>query len=44
VLVARLGDPLRVEAVSDPVDADVYESGALLPGPHARLGGPTFEE
>ncbi len=34
----------RVEEVSDPDDPDrqLYESGALLPGPHARLAGPTF--
>jgi uncharacterized protein YbjT (DUF2867 family) len=44
LLVARRGNSLRVEAVSDPVDGDAYESGALLPGPDARLGGPTFEE
>jgi uncharacterized protein YbjT (DUF2867 family) len=44
LLVARRGNPLRVEAVSDPVDGDANESGVLLPGPHARLGGPTFEE
>jgi uncharacterized protein YbjT (DUF2867 family) len=44
LLVARRGNSLRVESVSDPVDADAYESGALLPGQHARLGGPTFEE
>jgi uncharacterized protein YbjT (DUF2867 family) len=42
-LVARRGNSLRVEAVSDPVDGDANESGVLLPGPHARLGGPTFE-
>jgi uncharacterized protein YbjT (DUF2867 family) len=44
LLVARRGNSLRVGATSDPVDGDAYESGALLPGPHARLGGPTFEE
>ncbi len=44
LLVARRGDSLRVEAVSDPVDGDANESGVLLPGPHAKLGGPTFEE
>jgi uncharacterized protein YbjT (DUF2867 family) len=44
LLVARRGSSLRVEAVSDPVDGDANESGVLLPGPHARLGGPTFEE
>jgi hypothetical protein len=32
--------------VSNPDDPDdaLYESGALLPGPHAILAGPTFEE
>jgi hypothetical protein len=25
-------------------DGDLYESVALLPGPDATLGGPTFEE
>ena len=35
---------LRVEEVSDPVDGSANESGVLLPGPGARLGGPTFEE
>jgi hypothetical protein len=44
LLVARRGNALQVEAVSDPVDSDAYESGALLPGLHARLGGPTFED
>jgi uncharacterized protein YbjT (DUF2867 family) len=46
LLVARRGDPVRIEAVTDPDDpnAAVYESGALLPGPGARLAGPTFEE
>lgn len=44
LLVVRLGDRLRIEAVSDPVDGDDNESGVLLPGPGARLGGPTFEE
>ena len=34
LLITRRGDPLRVEAVSDPADPDraLYESGALLPG------------
>ena len=43
---SRTGRPLRVEAVSDPDDPDLqlYESGALLPGPHATLAGPTFVE
>jgi hypothetical protein len=46
LLVARRGDPVRIEGVSDPADPDrdVYESGALLPGPDAILVGPTFEE
>jgi uncharacterized protein YbjT (DUF2867 family) len=44
LFAAHRGDMLRVEAVSDPVDGDAFESGGLLPGPHARLGGPTFEE
>src|SRR6266540_3384269 len=35
----------KVEGVSDPADPDrdVYETGALLPGPDATLAGPTFE-
>jgi uncharacterized protein YbjT (DUF2867 family) len=46
LLVARRGDPVRIEGVSNPADPDreLYESGALLPGPHATLAGPTFEE
>jgi uncharacterized protein YbjT (DUF2867 family) len=44
LLAARRGDPVRIEAVSDPVESDVFESGALLPGPDAALAGPTFEE
>lgn len=46
LLAARRGDPVRIEAVSDPADPDsaLYETGALLPGPHATLAGPTFEE
>jgi uncharacterized protein YbjT (DUF2867 family) len=45
-LVARRGDSLRIEAVSNPDDpaAALYESGALLPSPHAKLAGPTFDE
>jgi len=46
LLVARRGDPVRIEGVSDPADPDreLYETGALLPGPDATLAGPTFEE
>jgi uncharacterized protein YbjT (DUF2867 family) len=45
-LVARRGDPVRIEAVSDEADPDrdVFEKGGLLPGPNAILAGPTFEE
>jgi uncharacterized protein YbjT (DUF2867 family) len=44
LLVARQGEGLRVEAVSDPNDPDaaVYESGALLPGTDAIIAGPAF--
>ena len=44
LLVNRRGAALTVEgrhAPDDP-DRDLYESGALLPGPHATLAGPTF--
>jgi uncharacterized protein YbjT (DUF2867 family) len=46
LLVARRGEPVRIEGVVDPSDPDhgVYQSGALLPGPYATLAGPTFEE
>ncbi|MGH9279593.1 MAG: SDR family oxidoreductase [Acidimicrobiales bacterium] len=46
LLTSRRGDPVQIVAVSDPDDPNraVYESGALLPGPHAILAGPTFEE
>jgi uncharacterized protein YbjT (DUF2867 family) len=46
LLAARRGDPARVEGVRDPTDPDAHlnESGALLPGPHAKLAGPTFAE
>ncbi len=45
-LVARRGDPVRIEGVSNPTDPDrdVFEKGGLLPGPDATLAGPTFEE
>ena len=45
LLAARRGDPVRIEAVSDPddPDRDVFENGGLLPGPNATLAGPTFE-
>jgi uncharacterized protein YbjT (DUF2867 family) len=46
LFVARHGDPLRIEGVTNPADPDrdLYEAGALLPGPDATLAGPTFEE
>lgn len=46
LLTARRGDPVKIEGVSDLADPDhdLYQSGALLPGPHATLAGPTFEE
>jgi uncharacterized protein YbjT (DUF2867 family) len=46
LLAARRGDRIRIEAVKDPADPDrdLYEAGALLPGPNATLVGPTFEE
>jgi uncharacterized protein YbjT (DUF2867 family) len=45
-LVARRRDTVRIEGVSDPADPDheLFETGALLPGPDAILAGPTFEE
>ena len=46
LLAARRGDPVRIEGVTDPNDPDgeLYEAGALLPGPHAKLVGPTFQD
>ena len=46
LLMARRGDPVRIEGVLDPADPDrdLYETGALLPGPDATLAGPTFAE
>ena len=50
VEMARLVLPgavcFTVKGVSHPADPDrdLYESGALLPGPAATLAGPTFEE
>jgi uncharacterized protein YbjT (DUF2867 family) len=46
LLATRRGDPARIEGGSDPADPDseLFENGALLPGPHATLSGPTFEE
>ena len=46
LLFAHRGEDVRVEAVRDPSDPDrdLYEQGALLPGLHATLAGPSFEE
>lgn len=46
MLVARRGTPVTVQAVRNPADPDaaMQAMGALLPGPGARLAGPTFEE
>jgi hypothetical protein len=46
LLAARRGDPVQVMGVRDPDDADreVFESGALSPGPHATLARPTFAD
>ena len=46
LFASRRGDPVRVEGVSDPADpvTSLAESGGLLPGPDAKLAGPTFEE
>ena len=45
-LAARRHDPVKIEGVSDPADPDrdLYQNGGLLPGPHAMLAGPTFEQ
>ena len=46
LLAARRGHPQKIEPMRDPADPDheLYENGALLPGPGARHVGPTFEE
>ena len=46
LLAARRGDVVKIETVSNPADPDdaLNSSGALLPGPHATLAGPTFAE
>ncbi len=46
MLVARRGTPVKVQVVRNPADpdADMQATGGLLPGPGARLAGPTFQE
>jgi uncharacterized protein YbjT (DUF2867 family) len=44
-LVAHRGESLRVEETTEFFsESDVYDSDAPLPGPDAKLAGPTFEE
>jgi len=44
LVTARRGDPVKIEAVSNPADPDdaLNSNGGLLPGPQATLAGPTF--
>jgi uncharacterized protein YbjT (DUF2867 family) len=46
LLAAKRGDPARIEVRDDPDDPDreINVNGGLLPGPNAKLAGPTFEE
>src|SRR6185312_11013550 len=46
LLAARRGDPARIEESRnrDDPDAGPTADGALLPGPHATLAGPTFAQ
>jgi uncharacterized protein YbjT (DUF2867 family) len=46
MLAARRGTPVTVQGVRDPADpdAEIQAAGGLLPGPGARLAGPTFAE
>ncbi|MGH3393787.1 MAG: SDR family oxidoreductase [Streptosporangiaceae bacterium] len=45
LVAAQRGDQVRIEEVraADP-DSQAAADGSLLPGPHAKLAGPTFEE
>lgn len=44
-LVAHRGESLRIEETTEFFsESDVYDSNAPLPGPGAKLAGPTFEE
>ena len=45
LLAARSGGPGQVEEARDldDPDRDLLAGGGLLPGPHAKLAGPTFE-
>jgi uncharacterized protein YbjT (DUF2867 family) len=45
LLVAKRGESLTVEAAENPDDPEgLWTAGALLPGPIAKLAGPTYEE
>jgi uncharacterized protein YbjT (DUF2867 family) len=46
LLAERRGEPAQIEAVTAPAEfgGELNESGALLPGPHAKLAGPTYAE
>ena len=44
LVAARRGEGLTVEETTDYPDIELYESGAALPGPGAKLVGPTFED
>lgn len=45
-LVAKRGDQIKIEGVSNPEDPDrvLYETDGLLPARNAILAGPTFDE
>jgi uncharacterized protein YbjT (DUF2867 family) len=46
LLAAKCGGPKTVEEARDPHDPDreLFATDGLLPGPHATIAGPTFEE
>jgi uncharacterized protein YbjT (DUF2867 family) len=46
LLAERRGAPARVEEVDDPSnpDGELFANGGALPGPNARIAGPTFAE
>ncbi len=46
LFATRRGLPVKVEVATNSADpdADLMEAGALLPGPDAKLAGPTFGE
>jgi uncharacterized protein YbjT (DUF2867 family) len=45
LFAAQQGNGLRIEAAEWPEDPEgLYPAGALLPGPVAKLAGPTYEE